>query len=255
MMISLPSRHGALALVLTAGLVSAAKAQTQPQTPAEQMVHTDAKARHLAPHDTFYTLGYDSARTDKGVEGFPPGTEVHLVSVNREAHTLTVTDGHANVELAPEKLTNDLDIAAMVKAKDDASQAQIVAYQQQEAKQFQEYEKQVAEYTSKDLENREKTIQAQNAAQSDATAANNEAQPVSSSYNNGYYNEGGYGYGSPYGYFAGLTPTNASGGGKGSNPTATIQNGGRSVGTNTGGRSVGTGTGGASTGTAGGKKQ
>ena len=239
-MISLPSRYGAFALVLTAGFLALPKAQAQT---AEQMVHTDTKGRHFAPHDTFYTLGYDSVRTDKGVEGFPPGTEVHLVSVNREAHTLTVTDGHANVELPPDKLTNDLDVANLVRAKDQASQAQIVAHQQAEAKAYQEYEKQAADYTAKDLENRQKEQREANARAEEHAETNGSAQAVNSSVgNNGYYNEGGFGYGSPYGYFANLTPTNVGGGGKGVISTQNSnQSGGRSTGTASGGAAGGGG--------------
>ena len=234
-MISLPSRHGAYALVLSAALFALPNARAQT---AEQMVHTDSKGRHFAPHDTFYTLDYVSARTDKRVEGYPPGTEVHLVSVNREAHTLTVTDGHANVELSPDKLTNDMDIANFARAKDQANQAQIVAYQQAEAKAFQEYEKQAADYTAKDLENRQKEQHEADARAQEHAEANTNAQAVNSSAgNNGYYNEGGYGYGSPYGYFANLTPTNVSGSGKGVISTQNSnQSGGRSTGTTGGGK-------------------
>ena len=251
-MISSPARYGALALVLPAGLLPLASARAQT---AGEMVHTDSQGRHFAPHDTFYMLDYVSARTDKGVEGFEPGAEVHLVSVDRDKRILTVTDGHAQVEVPPDKLTNDMDIAAMVKAKDQANQAQIAAYQQAEAKAYQEYEKQAAEYTAKDLEKRQQELRDTQDRTQAQTNANQNAQPVATSASNGgYYNEGGLGYGSPFGYFVNLTPTNVSGGGKGTVPSAQINPaaGSRSTGTNTTGRSTGTGTGGASTGTAGG---
>ena len=201
-MITFPSRCGTFALVLAAGSLSSAHAQN---IPADEMTHTDAKGRHLAPRDTFYMLTYVSARTDKGVEGFEPGAEVHFVSANREAHTLTVTDGHAQVEVSPDKLTNDMDIAALVRAKDQANQARIVAYQQAESKAYQEYEKQVADYTAKDLAERKQEQQdTETRARAQANAnANQVAQTVqtTASNNGDYYNEGGYGYGSPYGYF------------------------------------------------------
>ena len=243
-MIFSPSRCGASALALSVGFLPLAKVRAQT---AEQMVHTDAKGRHFAPHDTFYMLDYVSARTDKGVEGFEPGAEVRLVSVNREAHTLTVTDGHAQVEVPPDKLTNDTDIAALLKAKDQANQAQIAAYQQAEAKAYQEYEKQAADYTAKDIEKRQQDQRdAQNRAQEQANA-NENAQQVNSSVNgNGYYNEGGFGYGSPYGYFANLTPTNVNGGGKGSVPSA--QGGNQAGNRTTGAGSTGGSAGGARTG-------
>ena len=238
-MILSPSRYGVFALVLTAGILPVA--QTRAQTaPA---VRTDSKERHFAPHDTFYLLDYVSARTDKGVEGFVPGAEVHLVAVNREAHTLTVTDGHAQVEVPPDKLTNDTDIAALVRAKDQANQAQVAAYQQAEAKTYQEYEKQVADYTAKDLEKRQQALSdAGNRTQNEAEATPSRPANTEAS-NNGYYDEGGYGYGNPYGYFVNLgavngnrsktggemvrTPTTSSGrGGLSSSQTTTIESGG-----------------------------
>ena len=224
-MISSPSRYSALALVLTAGFgvgqwqlgpqagfVPGASAQTADatasQTPSTgDMTHSDAKNRHLAPHDTFYTLEYVSATTDKGVEGFPPGTEVHLVSVNKEAHTLTVSDGHANVEVPPGKLTNDVDIATYARAKDQTNQAQIAAYQRAEVQAYEQYEKAAADYTAKDLEKRQQAIKDEQNREQAQAQANASAQPVDATpynNNNGYYNEGGFGYGSPYGYFANL---------------------------------------------------
>ncbi len=251
-MISFPSRCGALALVLATGFLACANAQTMPST---EVTHTNAKGRHLAPRDTFYLLDYVSVRTDKGVEGFEPGAEVHFVSANREAHTLTVTDGHAQVEVPPDKLTNDMDVAALVRAKDQANQARIAAYQQAEAKAFQEYEKQAADYTAKDLEKRQQEQRdAQTRAQAQSNAnANEAAQQVNVSANdnngNGYYDEGGYGYGSPYGYFSnasrvgkrvigasetvsgkGTLPSSQTGSQSGNRQTGTTSAGGQSSG-------------------------
>lgn len=168
-------------------------------------MHTDAEGRHIAPHDTFYTLEYVSVRTDKGVEGFPPGTEVRLVAVNREARTLTVTDGHANIDLPPEKLTNDLDIAALVQARDNANQTRIAAYQQAQAEAYQKYLKEVDEYTARDLEKRQQEIRDADTRAQQQANANQAAQTVNTSASySGYYNQGGNGYGSPYGYFIDL---------------------------------------------------
>ncbi len=257
-MISFPSRCGALALALAAGFLTAANAQTPAAT---ETAHTDSKGRHLAPRDTFYMLDYVSARTDKGVEGFEPGAEVHFVSANREAHTLTVTDGHAQVEVPPDKLTNDMDVAALVRAKDQANQTQILAYQQAEAKAYQEYEKQAADYTAKDLEKRKQEQQdAATRAQAQTNASANQAaqQVETTASNNGYYNEGGYGYGSPYGYFTGLNVVSTNGNtsatgqkvigasetasGKGTVPSTSAggtQSASRQTGTTTGGQSAG----------------
>jgi hypothetical protein len=237
-MIPVLSRCTALTALLAIGLL----AQVNAQTPApDTVVHTDAKGRHVAPRDTFYTTEYVSATTDKGVDGFPPGTEVRLVSVNQEAHTLTVTDGHANVEVSPGKLTHDLDLAEAVRAKDQRAQARVAEYQQAQESAYQKYEKEVAAYTAQDLEKREQAIQqAEVQAQPQATPS---AQVVdTASYGNGYYNEGGYGYGSPYYYFtpgylhaAERRAAGTSGRGTTSSTQVITQPGNRTSGTTTGG--------------------
>ena len=197
-MASFPSRSGALVLGLAAGFLAGANAQT----PApDDMVHTDAKGRHLAPRDTFYTTEYVSARTDKGVEGFPPGTEVHLVSVNQEAHTLTVSDGHAQVEVPPSKLTHDMDIAALIKAQDQAGQERVAQYEREEALAYQKYEKEVTDYTARDLEEREQAIKDAEVQPKPAEVSAAAESTDTAAYNNGYYGEGGYGYGIHYVYF------------------------------------------------------
>ena len=264
-MIPLPSRCGVVALVLTAGFGLARNTHAQ-IAPATESVHTNEQGRHIAPHDTFYVLEYVSARTDKGVEGFPPGTEVRFVSVNREAHTLTVTDGHANVELPPERLTNDLDIAALVKAKDNANQDRIAAYQKAQADAYQKYQKEVADYTAKDLEKRQQEIRDANTRAQEQSNANQNAQAVSASVSsNGYYNQGGYGYGSPYGYFADLSSstvqsnngpvintTNQTGGNKGT--ISTTQNANQVNGARATGATQGNGAASSGSTSAGGKK-
>ena len=207
-----PLSRGTLFALAAAGLALAPVAFAQQAAPSDQAVknetvHSNAPDRHLAPRDTFYTMDYASARTDKGVEGFPPGTEVHLVAVNREAHTLTVTDGRANVELPPDKLTNDIDLGAMLRANDAASQESIARYQQAELASYQKYQQEVAEYTAKDLEKREQAIQKSNEqAQEQAATSHTSDQPstLASSFSNGYYNQGGNGYGNPYSYFVDL---------------------------------------------------
>ena len=273
-----PLSRSVLFALAAAGLASAPMAFAQQPAPSDQAVenqtvHSNAPDRHLAPRDTFYTMSYDSKRTDKGVEGFPPGTEVHLVSVNREAHTLTVTDGHANIELSPDKLTNDIDIAAMVRAQDTASQEQIARYQQAELANYQKYQKEVADYTAKDLEKREQAIQKSNEQLQEQAATSHADQPsdTSANYNNGYYNQGGSGYGNPYSYFVDLggynqqilnqgrtqqastvTPTGSNGKGA----VSSTQNGNQSGNSRTGAATSGTtssSTGGGTGGKAGGK--
>ena len=196
-MISLPARFGALAL-LSAAFLPVASAQTP------DSAHSDAKGRHLAPRGTLYLLSYVAVKTDKGVEGFDPGQEVHVVEVHRPTQTLLVTDGHAQVEVSPSKLTNDLDLAAMVRSKDEAKQAQVASYIQAEQTAYNKYEREAADATAKDLERTREVQQAQAAEvrREEQTPVAQTAQPVYSSVNEGgYYGDGGYGYGSPYSYF------------------------------------------------------
>lgn len=171
------------------------------------MARTDAAGRHLAPHGTFYLLSYVAAKTDKGVDGFTPGQEVHLVEVHRATHTLVVTDGHAQVEIPPSKLTNDMDIAEMVRRDDQASQAQIAAYMQAEEAAYNKHERDAAEATAKDLERRkeQQTADARITQEQQQAQANQQTtvQADTAINTDGYYGDNGYGYGSPYSYFSG----------------------------------------------------
>lgn len=249
-MMNSPSRIGALALLLLAGiglgyfvlggrsqphLVNSANAQTVDNPPstsettaasslqdppaagnpalpsaneqklATEMVQADRGGRHLAPRGTFYLLSYVSVKTDKGVDGFPPGTEVKFVEANREKQSLVVTNGRAEVEVPASKLTNDLDVAAMVRNNDQTNQAKVTAYAQAEQEAYNKFQRQAAEATAKDLDEKrkEQAEQVQAVQQAQAAQRDTPAAEVSSSYGAGYYNSGGYGYGSPYSYFTG----------------------------------------------------
>ena len=260
-----PSRRGALTLLSAAGcgfgllfcgpqapFLSRAAAQTaaaSPAQPASQSpervagvgtAQTDAQGRHLAPHDTFYLLSYVSVTTDTGVEGFPPGKEVHLVSVNRPAHTLVVTDGRAQVEVPPSKLTNDMDIAALVRQKDQANQARVASYVQAEEAAYAKHQQEEAAESAKNDERQQQLQQAQ-VAQVNADAqiqANQGSQPVDASANtNGYYGYGGYGYGSPYSYLfvgSGAVRNRGAGGPGGSRGTIPSDNTGNATRTEAG---------------------
>lgn len=208
------------------------------------MVANSNKERHLAPHDTFYLLSYVAVKTDTGVNGFDPGQEVRLVEVHRDTHTLVVTDGHAQVEVQPSQLTNDMDLAAMVRRKDQANQARIVAYQQAEQAAYAKFERTAADATAKDLADRRKAQQEQAEAiraqeQTPVAQIATPANTVGDGFN-GYYGYGGYGYGSPYSYFSapstvissprgngtGAAAGAASSAGRGANP-ATVGTAGR----------------------------
>ena len=268
-----PARFGAIFLTLLLPTLSPAQtvdgtsppavdaavpvASVAPAAPGQprvgDMVHTDAHGHHLAAHGTLYLLEYVSVKTDKGVEGFEPGQEVHVVAVHPATHTLVVSDGRAQIEVSPSKLTHDMDIAAMVRQKDQASQASIAAYVQKEQDAYNKFEKQAAEATAKDVERADKQ-QAASSTIVDDTGASLNAQPVDatassngSAYNN-YYGSNGYGYGSPYSYFpeGGTVVTNVNPAGNpankgtapsnsGTNPANTGTAGGGKVAAPTGG--------------------
>ena len=94
--------------------------------------------RHLTPEGTFAILDYVSSRTKTGVVGFEPGQMVRFVSADVGKGTLMVTDGTYNVDVKPEQLTNDLDVASLARRRDQASQQQlhsiVAAAQDEDAK-------------------------------------------------------------------------------------------------------------------------
>ena len=243
-----PSRCGAIFLTLLLPAVAPAQtvdgtsppavdaavpvASVAPAAPgqpiaASDMLHTDAHGRHLAPHGTLYLLEYVSVKTDKGVEGFEPGQEVHVVAAHRATHTLVVSDGRAQIEISPDKLTNDMDIAAMVRRKDQTNQASIAAYVQKEQDDYNKFEKQAAEATAKDVERADKQQAASSTIVDNSINATQTAQPAAttadgSAYNN-YYGSNGYGYGNSYSYFDGggsVTIVNPGGNRPSNNGTA-----------------------------------
>lgn len=79
---------------------------------------------HFAPAGTFYVTDYISVRTAKGVAGFEPGQEVKLVRTDTSKGTSVVTDGKVQGEVPTIRLTNDLDIAAEFRQRDQRDQAE-----------------------------------------------------------------------------------------------------------------------------------
>ncbi len=104
--------------------------------PPPQIVYVTPKPtptpplRHLAPEGTFYLVEYLSVPVPHGVVGFVPGQMVHFVSADEAKGTLLVTDGTHQAEVGPMQITNDLDIAAIARRQDQASQGQLQAAQQ-----------------------------------------------------------------------------------------------------------------------------
>ena len=157
--------------------------------------------RHLAPHDTFYLLDYVSAKTPTGVIGFEPGQQVRLVEVHRDTRTLVVGDGQARVEVGPEKLTNDMDLGALVRQKDQANQVAIAQYVQREQKAYDDSQRQAAVDTQKDIEKINKAERESSATNSNDSKLSQ--PPVAVAGGAGYGYAGNSYYGSPYSYFSG----------------------------------------------------
>ena len=200
-------------------------AHAGPQGDGQAAAGSDSASRHLAPHDTFYLLEYVSAKTDTGVIGFEPGQQVKLVEVHRDSRTLVVGDGKAQVEVGPDKLTNDMDVAALVRRKDQTNQTAIAAYVQREQKAYDDAQRVAAVDTQQDIE---KINRKEREASTTSSADSKLNQPpVEVAGGSGYGYAGNAYYGSPYSYFSGSGTTTAapatSGGnaGSGANPAAT----------------------------------
>ena len=83
---------------------SASKIPDVATTPAAPV----APSRRLAPEGTFYVIQRISATTDSGVVAVPVGTKV---TVTKAGVPLRVTDGKTEFAVAPNQITNDLDVA------------------------------------------------------------------------------------------------------------------------------------------------
>lgn len=222
---SLVPRGGTLLLlILAAGaglsFLGYHRSHAEPQTAGSPVgAATSQEGRHLAPHDTFYLLQYVSAKTPTGVIGFEPGQQVRLVEVRRPTRTLVVGDGQAQVEVGPELLTNDMDIAALVRQKDQANQTKIAAYVQAEQKAYDNAQRAAAVDTAKDIEKINKQERDSSTVNADNSKLSQPPVEVGGGGGSGYGGNGngnGYGnvgsgyYGSPYSYFSGSTATGSS---------------------------------------------
>ncbi len=204
---------GSSSNVVAQGNVPAGESQTPQATldaaakSAGLPTSNDNDGRHLAPRGTFYLLRYVSAKTPSGVIGFEPGRKVQFVEAHPASQTLVVGDDEAQVEVGPGLLTNDLDVAAAARQKDEANQAKVAAYIQAEQTAHDKFVREAAEATAKDIadrkeEQKERVAAVQEVAQArdDSQAALSVSAPNSGNIG-GYYDDGGFGYGSPYAYF------------------------------------------------------
>ena len=95
-----------------------------PSTPADAPSTQPTRQRRLAPEDVFFLTERMILRSNSGVVGFAPGTRVRVKQDKGE--TFSVTDGSTTFDVPADKLTNDLDLAALV-ARSDAKSQQTVA--------------------------------------------------------------------------------------------------------------------------------
>ena len=87
---------------------------------------TPSEYHRLAPPGVLYLLEYFSLKSDTGVIGFAPGTRLRLIEDKGE--TIVVSDGRTKFEVDEDKLTNDLDIAAVAANQDAEGQQQLADY-------------------------------------------------------------------------------------------------------------------------------
>jgi hypothetical protein len=98
------------------------EAAPSPPPPPEQ--------HRLAPEGTFYLMERVVVKSDSGVTGFAPGTRVKLIEDRGE--TLFVkNDDNVKFEAPSDKVTNDLDLAALA-AKQDAQSQRLLAQDKEE---------------------------------------------------------------------------------------------------------------------------
>jgi hypothetical protein len=113
------SRVQEYALTTTAAPVAAQ------QPPTATAPASSAPQQHrLAPSGVLYPIEYVSSTTKDGVIGFLPGRPLRVVE--DKGDTIVVSDGKKKGEVSADKLTNDLDIAALA-AQQDAEGQQVLA--------------------------------------------------------------------------------------------------------------------------------
>jgi len=92
---------------------------TGPASPAPQQ-------HRLAPSGVLYPIEYVSSTTKDGVIAFLPGRPLRVVE--DKGDTIVVSDGKKKGEVSADKLTNDLDLAALAARQDGDGQQQLADY-------------------------------------------------------------------------------------------------------------------------------
>src|SRR5438552_7363263 len=95
--------------------IAAQQPPTATATPAPA-----AQQLRLAAPGVLYPIEYVSSKTNSGVIAFLPGRPLHVVE--DKGDTIVVSDGKTKGEVSADKLTNDLDIAALAAQQDAQGQ-------------------------------------------------------------------------------------------------------------------------------------
>lgn len=126
-----------------------AAAAAPPTPPPAPAVHE----KHIAQAGTYFLLEPVSMTTDSGVIGVAVGTRVTVM--NAKGKTWHVTDGATQFDVAPDALTNDLDIAAGVIQQEAEKKAALqsgIRSQEESADRAEKARQQGAAWLAKQLE-------------------------------------------------------------------------------------------------------
>jgi hypothetical protein len=106
--------------------VAAQQPPTATSTPAPAAPAPAAQQLRLAAPGVLYPIEYVSSKTNSGVIAFLPGRPLHVVE--DKGDTIVVSDGKTKGEVSADKLTNDLDIAALAAQQDAQGQQRLGDY-------------------------------------------------------------------------------------------------------------------------------
>ena len=129
--------------------------------------------------------------------GLVPGQMVRFVSADEAKGTLLVTDGAHQAEVNPMQITNDLDIAAIARRQDQASQGQLQSAQQEAWQADQKLRQQI------DIDHAKSVANMRSGASIGSQTSLNKSSEAASSFDRADQRNGaiyGYPYGSPYSY-------------------------------------------------------
>jgi hypothetical protein len=108
------------------------KAQQQADATAAAAAAEQERIRRFAPDGTGYSTTLISITTDDGVASIPPGVEIKVIKKNPNG-TLRIQSGKTIGDAPAVDVTNDRNLAAAVRADDQAKQASIREWQAQQA--------------------------------------------------------------------------------------------------------------------------